>query len=674
MKDTYGKPNGDPRADGASQAASPPLATEEESHRTGHSHAPLIGVRAAMGLRRVGLGLVHMVLFAFVYWLAFNLRFDFRLRGVDYQGIEYNYFPLLCWTLPWIVAVTLTVFHFSGYFRRWWRHVTFADLVVLGRSSVLSLLAIGFLNYFFVEPNTRIPRGVLILNCAFTILILGVFRSSWRLFREHVRPAFQPKEGQRTVIVGTDHGTAVLAHQIQSQPQLPYQIEGLLATNGRDDAIRLGHFPVLGHVNNVKAVAAAWKITDVLVTASVLPGKQLRQLMNACREAGLNLKIIPNLEDRINGDARIPMRSIEINDLLRREPVELDSAAIGRLIEGTTVMVTGAGGSIGSEICRQILKYNPKTLLLVGRGENRIFGVERELRPMSKSTTLYPRIADIADVPRMRMLFEEFRPEVVFHAAAHKHVPLMESNVGEAIKNNVGGTRCVADLASEFGTRSFVLISTDKAVRPRNVMGATKQLAEQYVLALSEGSGTRFSVVRFGNVLGSAGSVVPIFEEQIRHGGPITVTDPRMTRFFMTIPEASQLVLQAATMGRGGEIYVLDMGEPVRIVDLARDMIRLAGLPEDSIEIVFTGTRPGEKLYEELYSDEEESLPTTHPKLRAAYPRPVTLPEVRQAIAELERYVHEPEEIIRQKLQAVVPELGRPDAHEPSEKTPHLVV
>ena len=396
--------------------------------------------------------------------------------------------------------------------------------------------------------------------------------------------------------------------------------------------------------------------------------------MDACREAGLTLKIIPNLEDRLNGDARIPMRSIEINDLLRREPVELDTQAIGRLIEGTTVMVTGAGGSIGSEICRQVLRFNPKVLLLVGRGENRIFEVERELRGQSKSTTLYARIADVADAPRMRMLFEEFRPDVVFHAAAHKHVPLMETNVGEAIKNNVGGTRCVADLADQFGAKSFVLISTDKAVRPRNVMGASKHIAEQYVLALSEGSATRFSVVRFGNVLGSSGSVVPVFEEQIRHGGPITVTDPRMTRFFMTIPEASQLVLQAASMGRGGEIYVLDMGEPVRVVDLARDMIRLAGLPEDAIEIVFTGTRPGEKLFEELYSDDEESLPTTHPKLRAAYHRPVILSEVRQIIAELNRYVHEPEETIRQRLQAVVPELGRPDSHEPSQKTAHLVV
>jgi FlaA1/EpsC-like NDP-sugar epimerase len=667
MNDTYGKPNGDPRAE-ASLAVSPVLTTKEENPGARHPRPHLLQTRLAWKLRHTGLGLVHAVLLAFVYWLVFNLRFDFDLRDHPDDSV------ILWSTLPWVVAVTITVFYLSGYFHRWWRHVTFADLVVLGRSSFLSLLAISSLNYFSVDPGTRIPRSVLILNFGFGILVLGIFRSSWRLFREHLRPALQPKDGRLTLLVGTDHATAVLAHQIQSQPQLPYQIEGLLATNGGEEATRLGLFPILGHVDDVKKIASAYGITDVLVMAGSLPGKQLRQLMEACREAGLTLKIIPNLEDRLNGDARIPMRSIEINDLLRREPVALDTVAIGRLIAGTTVMVTGAGGSIGSEICRQVLRFNPRVLLLVGRGENRIFEVERELRTVSKSTTLYARIADVADSPRMRMLFEEFRPDVVFHAAAHKHVPLMEANIGEAIKNNVGGTKCVADLADQFGTKNFVLISTDKAVRPRNVMGASKHIAEQYVLALSEGSATRFSVVRFGNVLGSAGSVVPIFEEQIRHGGPITVTDPRMTRFFMTIPEASQLVLQAAAMGRGGEIYVLDMGEPVRVVDLARDMIRLAGLPEDSIEIVFSGPRPGEKLFEELYSDDEESLPTTHPTRRAAYHRPVTLSEVRQTIAELNRYVHEPEETIRQKLQAVVPELGRPDSHEPSEKTAHLVV
>ena len=317
---------------------------------------------------------------------------------------------------------------------------------------------------------------------------------------------------------------------------------------------------------------------------------------------------------------------------------------IGRLIEGRTVMVTGAGGSIGSEICRQLLRFNPRMLLLVGRGENRIFKVERKLRAIYSAAALQPCIADITDEARVRQLFTQFHPEVVFHAAAHKHVPLMEMNVGEAIRNNVGGTKTMAEMAHEFGVRNFVFISTDKAVHPTSIMGVSKQIAERFVHAMSQISSTCFTVVRFGNVLGSDGSVVPIFQDQIRRGGPITVTDPRMTRFFMTIPEASQLVLQAAAMGQGGEIFVLEMGEPVKIVDLARDLVRLSGLPEDSIEICFTGIRPGEKLYEELYFDDEETLATAHPKLRAAYHRPYTLPEVRQTIAQLQELIHAPEE------------------------------
>jgi len=303
-----------------------------------------------------------------------------------------------------------------------------------------------------------------------------------------------------------------------------------------------------------------------------------------------------------------------------------------------------------------VMRFGPKTLVLAGRGENRIFSIEKEFQSVDDGVALYPCIADVTDVDRMRQVFEQYRPEVIFHAAAHKHVPLMETNVGEAIKNNVLGTKCVADLANEYDVLKFVFISTDKAVHPTSIMGASKQMAERYIHALSQNSATKFSVVRFGNVLGSAGSVVPVFQEQIRRGGPITVTHAEMTRFFMTIPEASQLVLQAAAMGAGGEIFVLEMGEPVRIVDLARDLIRLSGLPESAIEITFSGIRPGEKLYEELYFEDEETLPTSHPKLRAAYHRPYSLEEVRQAIGELEQLIHAPEEDLRRKIGEIISE------------------
>jgi FlaA1/EpsC-like NDP-sugar epimerase len=292
----------------------------------------------------------------------------------------------------------------------------------------------------------------------------------------------------------------------------------------------------------------------------------------------------------------------------------------------------------------------------VGRGENRIFALDRELRSVCPDARLFPCIGDVTDENRMRQIMSRFSPDVIFHAAAHKHVPLMEANPAEAIKNNVGGTRCVADLADECGVGCFVLISTDKAVYPANIMGATKRLAERYVLALSERSSTRFIVTRFGNVLGSNGSVVPIFQEQIRRGGPITVTDPRMTRYFMTIPEASQLVLQAAAMGEGGEIFVLDMGEPVRIVDLARDLIRLSGLPEQAIEIAYSGIRPGEKLYEKLCTEEEETLPTLHEKVRAAYHRPDSLLTVQRGFSELQQCLEDTDDVIRAKLEELLPE------------------
>lgn len=358
---------------------------------------------------------------------------------------------------------------------------------------------------------------------------------------------------------------------------------------------------------------------------------------------------------------------MDINDLLRRDPVVLDDQAIGDVINGRRVLVTGAGGSIGSEICRQVLKFNPSELYILGRGENRIFHLEREIQKSLPNTKIKPVIADVTNEERMRQVFEDCRPEIVFHAAAHKHVPLMEQNIGEAIRNNSFGTKVVADLADEFCSKWFVQISTDKAVNPTSVMGATKQLAERYINELATNSLTKFVIVRFGNVLGSAGSVVPIFREQIERGGPITLTDPRMRRYFMTIPEASRLVLQAAAMGNGGEIFVLDMGEPVEILSLAKDMIRLSGLPESAIDIVFTGTRPGEKLYEELYFSEEESVATSHPKLRAAKHRTTLERSAKEAIALLCREFRSPE-IQRALLHEFIPEYTSTKQSDPDQQ------
>lgn len=598
------------------------------------------------------LAIAHALAFTAAYYGAHLLRFDFVIPSKELD-VFYS-------TVGWVVGVQLVAFGLLGQFHGWWRYVTFADLTALVRATLVSLIVLASFNYLF---HLTFSRWVFVLDGILVIAILGTVRASWRMFREVFHPMLSSKDCRWALLVGTDLSNGILAHQIQSHFRLPYRVRGFLATDDSGVGSHIGQIPVLGKLEDLREIAVAYRATDVLVVAGTVSGSRMRDLMETCEDEGLKLKIIRPLEDRLGGDDHVPIRDIEINDLLRRDPITLDTDNIDKLLEGRRVMVTGAGGSIGSEICRQIMAFRPDTLILVGRGENRIFMIERELRALDTETTIEACIGDVTNHDRMEQIFAAHRPEVVFHAAAHKHVPLMEANVGEAIRNNVFGTKCVADLSDRFGVVSFVLISTDKAVHPSSVMGATKQIAERYVHTLSQESATRFTVVRFGNVLGSAGSVVPIFQSQIRAGGPITITDPRMTRFFMTIPEASQLVLQAATMGAGGEIFVLEMGEPVRIVDLARDLIRLSGLPEHAIEIHFTGVRPGEKLYEELYFDDEQTLSTSHPKLRAAYHRPYALAEVRRAIATLERLVNEPEELLRRKLREIVPEFTSPSGH-----------
>ncbi|MFO0916756.1 MAG: nucleoside-diphosphate sugar epimerase/dehydratase [Planctomycetaceae bacterium] len=601
----------------------------------------------ARALLRIGtMAAVHAVLFVFIFATAFSMRFDFTIPSYQLELFWRN--------LPWILAVKMGVFYATGLFHGWWRHATMSDLASLLKASAISLISVVMIDHFLVDAH--VPRSIPILDFTLTILGLGALKASWRLVREMYWLTIGHTGGRSALLIGADSSAGLLAHQMRSLPQAQYRIRGLLDWDSSKIGTRLGCFRVLGSPDNVGMIARKHGVSDVFVIAGSLSGKRLRTLMDDCARSELSLKIIPPAEELFHGTDRIPTRDIEINDLLRRDPVQLDSDSIATLLRGRTVLVTGAGGSIGSEICRQVLKFEPKVLVLVGKGENRIFFIERELQGLRTTTRLVPKIADITDQRRMRRIFQEYRPEIVFHAAAHKHVPLMEANIGEAIKNNVCGTKCIADLAHEFQVNSFVLISSDKAVNPANVMGATKNLAERYVMALAEESKTRFIATRFGNVLGSAGSVVPLFQEQIRRGGPITITDHRMTRYFMTIPEASQLVLQAAALGRGRQIFVLDMGEPVRIVDLALDMIRLSGLPEDAIEIVCTGIRPGEKLYEELYFDDEETAPTSHKKLRVAYHRGEDLTEIQAVVQELLQLADGQEDLLLRRLHEIVPE------------------
>lgn len=510
---------------------------------------PLFASQRTTLLARVGARFIVLaILFASAYCAAFALRCDFRIPS-DAWALFTN-------TLPWVLAIKLAVAYMMAGFHGWMRYVSFFDLFQLVRSIILASAALVVVDIAFLRPS--IPLSILVLDFLLTLVLAGGARASGRFLREFLRPllrdVFSPGNYKKVLLVGADRTGAVLVNQINFHPRLAYRVVGFLDDNPSVRGISLAGVPVLGTLAEAPRLAAKIGAAEVLVLAGSLGGKRLRAMLDACQKEGAAVKIVANVYDLVNGHStdpnRLQLRDIDINDLLRREPVKLDTGAIEGLLRGRVVLVTGAGGSIGSEICRQVLTFSPKALLLVERAENNLFEIDRELRALATEAALLPLLADVSDEPRMRDLFEAHRPEVVIHAAAHKHVPMMEINPGEALKNNALGTRLVADLAHEFGLQSFVLISTDKAVNPSSVMGLSKQLAERYVHCLGQESRTRFVIVRFGNVLGSVGSVVPIFQEQVRRGGPVTITHPDMRRYFMTIPEASQLVLQAAAWAK----------------------------------------------------------------------------------------------------------------------------
>ncbi|MFC1759199.1 polysaccharide biosynthesis protein [Planctomycetota bacterium] len=596
----------------------------------------------------------HLVVFAVAYRVAFVLRFDFDMP-VQHQQAFWRSLPLL-------LLIKLGVFLALKSFHGWWRYVTFEDMVSIARASFLAFLLVAVVDHFILP--FQIPRAVLILDLMVATAMLGLTRSSWRLVREGIWPGVRLTKGCKpALIISNCHETVVLAHQINSRLNTSYRIVGILSDDERKIGSSRAGIPIIGTPSEAAKFALRYDTDEVWIVAGEVPGKRLRELKDSYDEHDISIKVIPPSLDSDQASGQIPVRDIEINDLLRRDPVALDFDKIGDELHGARILVTGAGGSIGSEICRQIIKFKPSEIVLVDHRENSVFLIHNELTTLkADETTLHPAVGDILDEPRMRSLFEAHRPEFVYHAAAHKHVGLMEINPGESIKNNVFGTKNIAELAHEFEARKFVLISTDKAVNPTSVMGCTKQIAERVVHSMAQNSDTAFVVVRFGNVLGSNGSVVPIFKEQIARGGPITITDERMTRFFMSIPEASQLVLQAVNMGKGGEIFVLDMGEQLPIIDLAREMIKLAGLPPDSIEIETIGSRPGEKLYEELYFDDEKTIDTLHSKIHAAYHRTYDAAEINATIDVLRRAATESDLVIRGELKRLVPDYRWPAA------------
>jgi FlaA1/EpsC-like NDP-sugar epimerase len=534
-------------------------------------------------------------------------------------------------TAPYVVAIEYVILVAFGIHRYSWRYIGLREAsrmalaVTTGAAVLLGIrLVIGQISHTSsFGHQALIPIGVLLINFALTFLAVTGVRVTRRMLGESVESGRRAASNKQatptipTILIGAGQAGLMVAREIAARPDLGLRVVGFVDDDPRKVGTVMQGVRVLGETVKLPEICTKYKAQQGLITMANVPGNTIRRIRRLCEEAGIPTKIIPGVYEMIGGQVNLSrIRDINIEDLLRREPVELDLAGIASDIQNKVVLTTGAGGSIGSELCRQICRFLPAAIVLVERSENALFNIHRDLLAAHPNLRIIPCIADITDVPRMDELFATYQPTLVFHAAAHKHVPMMEWNPVEAVKNNVLGTKVVADLASSHKVEAFVMISTDKAVNPTSVMGATKRAAELYVQALSQLSTTRFVTVRFGNVLGSAGSVIPIFREQIAEGGPVTVTHPEMRRYFMTIPEACQLVLQAGALGRGGEIFILDMGEPVKIVDLARELIALSGLEEgEDVDIVFSGMRPGEKLFEELSTDAEHADRTRHPKI-----------------------------------------------------------
>ncbi|NVN92298.1 MAG: polysaccharide biosynthesis protein [Desulfuromonadales bacterium] len=544
--------------------------------------------------------------------LGFLLRFDFSIPAEQTD---------LFWQcLLVMVLVKPLVFAVIGFYQSMWSYASLHDGVQILKgvtlASFLAVFAILFLRQF-----APIPRSIFLLDYFLLLFLITTSRLTWRVCRENFR-VDRNNDGPRTLIVGAGAAGSLLLKEICRHPRSVYNIVGFVDDDPEKRGMKLHGIPVLGTSKNLKALIRFNEIEDVIMAMPSADGKTIRAIVDSCKHAHVKFKTLPSIGDLIDGDFSISqIKNVEIEDLLGREPVDMDKQLIGGYLTGKRVLVTGAAGSIGSEISRQIAQFSPEKLILFDQAETPLYEIEKELMARFPVLKILPLIADVRDTAMVEAAFKEFSPEVVFHAAAYKHVPMMEYNPAQAVLNNVFGSRNVADAAHRFKVLNFVMVSTDKAVNPTNVMGATKRAAEIYIQALSHASATKFTTVRFGNVLGSNGSVIPLFKEQIAKGGPVTVTDKRVIRYFMTIPEATQLVLQAGSMGNASEILVLDMGDPVRIVDLAEDLIRLSGLtPYEDIDIIFTGLRPGEKMFEELLLNGEGIMPTAHKKIKVLSP------------------------------------------------------
>ena len=560
-------------------------------------------------IRKWGLAIVvtsDLLCVAVSYWLSYLLRFNFV--------IPEQYFERYIESLPVLLLVRFVCFYVFRLYEGVWRYASMNDLL-----RILKAITIGsfvFTMYILIRYQfIGFPRSVLIIDWFVIITFLGGTRFLYRFSREF--RVLNTKSENRVLLIGADDTGEMLLREMRQNPRMHYNPVGFLDKESGKKGRRIHNVPILGNIDELGKIAQERDIREVIIASPSITGKEIRRIMETCEQVGIACKTVPAIGDILNGKLNVShIREIRIEDLLGREHIELDTAKIREYLAGKKVMVTGAAGSIGHELCRHIMKTGPERLILFERAENELFHLDREFSEASFGRFYIPILGDILDTGRLKRVMEEHRPDVVFHTAAYKHVPMQEAHPVEAIRNNIVGTKNVAEMSIRYGVQKFVMISTDKAVKPANVMGATKRVTEMICKGMKGRDSTKFVVVRFGNVLNSTGSVIPIFKEQITRGGPVTVTHPEVTRYFMSISEAAQLVMQAGAIGNGGEIFVLDMGEPIRITDLAKDIIRLMGLRlGEDIDIVYSGLRPGEKLHEELVAGDEKTEHTAHDKI-----------------------------------------------------------
>ena len=632
--------------------------------------APRVRARPVPSMRtnliRVGRLLADALVLSAALWVAFLLRFE--------GDIPLAYVKRMVFLWPYVVGVQMIAMMIVGVPQFAWRYVGMREaariLFATGCAAIVFLvLRIGGNAAMEISGYAQflmLPVGVVLIDLMLAFLGATGIRAVWRAVTErqgtavHMRSAAKESR-KRTLLIGAGQAGLLMAREIERRPDLAIEPVGFADDKSSKRGQTLHGLKVHGGIQDIPAICLKHRVEQALVTIGGAKGETIRRIRDKCAVAGIEVQLVPGLYEIAGGKVNLSqLRPVTIEDLLRRDPVQLEGDELRRAIEDRCVMVTGAGGSIGLGLCHQILKNNPRKLLMVERAEGSLFEAHQALLAAfpQLADRIEPLIADVGDRPRIDGILSDFQPSLILHAAAHKHVPMMEWNPAEAIKNNVIGTRVLADLAHAHAVERFVMVSTDKAVNPTSVMGCSKRVAEMYVQSLSAESQTRFVTVRFGNVLASAGSVVPIFQKQIAAGGPVTVTDPEMKRYFMTIPEACQLVLEAGSIGKGGEIFILDMGEPVKIVDLAMDLIRLSGLtPGEDIEIEFSGTRPGEKLYEELSVSDEVADKTQHPKIFIGRFRATERSSLLGKIDDLHVACNaEKREALLQRLASIVPE------------------